>query len=179
MAGKVSAMRYAQAVFKIAEEENKLEKWRQDLTVVAKLAGDVYIKAFFENPKIHFKEKRNLLAGRMSGMNPLVLNLVYLLISKGRLALLTDIAAEYRLLVDRQQGIEQAEVITAIPLSEQEELSLTQRLSQLVGKKVVIKTKVDPRIISGMIARIGDKLIDGSTRSKLSVLRKELSEGRV
>lgn len=179
MAERVSAMRYAQAVFRIAGEEKKLDEWRQDLTAVTRLTRDIHIKTFLENPKIHLKDKRNILAGRLGGMNPQVLNLVYLLISKGRLALLQDITAEYELLVDRQQGIEQAEVVTAVPLSDQDELSLTQRLSKLVGKKVILKAKVDPGIVSGMVARVGDKLIDGSTRSKLSVLKKELSEGGV
>ena len=179
MAGRVSAIRYAQAVYRIAEEENKLDKWRQDLTAVARLTVDAHIKAFLENPKVHFKDKRNILAGKLGGMNPLVLNLIYLLITKGKLSLLTDIVDEYELLVDRQQNIEQAEVVTAFTLSEQEEISLSQRLGKLVGKKVILKTKVDPKIISGMIVKVGNKLIDGCTRSKLSVLKKELSEGGV
>ena len=179
MAERVSAMRYAQAVYRIAGEENKLDKWRQDLTEVARITSNVHIKAFLENPKVHFKDKRKVLAGMLGGMNPLVLKLVYLLISKGRLALLTDISDEYSLMINKHQGIEQAEVVTAVPLSEQEEINMTKHLSKLTGKKVVIKTKVEPKIISGMIARVGDKLIDGCTRSKLAVLKKELSEGGV
>jgi len=179
LAERIAAMRHAQAVYRIAEEENKLDKWRQDLAAIVSLIEDAYIKAFLQNPKVSLKDKRRILADGLGGMNPLVLNLVYLLISKGRLELLPDISDEYRLLIDRKKGIEQAEVITAVPLSEQEEKNLAQHLSILTDKKVVLKTRVEPEIISGMIIRVGDKMIDGSTRSKLAVLKKELSEGGV
>jgi len=157
LAERIAAMRHAQAVYRIAEEENKLDKWRQDLAAIVSLIEDAYIKAFLQNPKVSLKDKRRILADGLGGMNPLVLNLVYLLISKGRLELLPDISGEYRL----------------------QEKNLAQHLSILTDKKVVLKTKVEPEIISGMIIRVGDKMIDGSTRSKLAVLKKELSEGGV
>ena len=177
MAERVSAMRYAQAVYRIAEEENKLDKWLQDLKAITLQTADAQIKAFLQNPKVHFKDKRRILADKLGGMNPTVLKLVYLLITKGRLALLPDISEEYGILYDKHHGIEQAEVITAVPLSEQEELDLKRHLSEITGKQVVVKTKVDPGKISGMIVRVGDKLIDGCTRSKLSALKRELGEG--
>jgi F-type H+-transporting ATPase subunit delta len=85
-----------------------------------------------------------------------------------------DIAAEYQRLLDSSRGIEQAEVTTAVPLDENDMTKLTERLGAVVGKEVVVKAEVDPEILGGIIARIGGKLLDGSTRSKLAALKREL-----
>jgi F-type H+-transporting ATPase subunit delta len=85
-----------------------------------------------------------------------------------------DIADEYQRLLDSYHGIEPAEVITAVPLGDEDRLRLGERIGTVVGKKVVIKPEVDSSIIGGFIARIGGKLLDGSTRSKLEALKREL-----
>ena len=86
-----------------------------------------------------------------------------------------DIADEYQRLLDSYHGIEPAEVITAVPLDDEDRLRLGERIGAVVGKKVVIKPEVDSSIIGGIIARIGGKLLDGSTRSKLEALKRELA----
>ncbi len=85
-----------------------------------------------------------------------------------------DIAGEYQRLLDGYYGIEPAEVITAVPLDDKDIQKLTENLSALVGKKIVLKSEVDPGVIGGIVARVGGKLLDGSTRSKLAALRREL-----
>ena len=86
-----------------------------------------------------------------------------------------DIADEYQRLFDSHRGIERAEVTTVIPLDKEDKQRLTEHLATMVGKKVVLKPEVDSRLVGGIVARIGDKLLDGSTRSKLAALRKELA----
>ncbi len=86
-----------------------------------------------------------------------------------------DIADEYQRLLDSYRGIEQAEVVTTLPLDEEDKLRLAEHLGAIVGKQVVLKTEVDSRLLGGIIARISDKLLDGSTRSKLETLKKELA----
>jgi len=90
-----------------------------------------------------------------------------------------DIADEYQRLLDSYRGIEQAEVITAVPLGDEGKLKLGKRLAAVFDKKVVLKSGVDSSLIGGIIVRIGGKLIDGSTRSRLESLKRELiSAGR-
>jgi F-type H+-transporting ATPase subunit delta len=84
------------------------------------------------------------------------------------------VAAEYGRLLDSYRGVEPAQVITAVPLDAPDVKKLTQDLGVLVGKQVAVKTEVDPGIIGGFIARVGGKLLDGSTRSQLAALRREL-----
>ena len=175
MARKAYAKRYSQAVFEIALETKELDKWQSDLRKIVGIVGDAAFMALLESPKFHFTDKAGLLSERLEGINPLALNLVLLLVTRGRLDIIGDIADGYQRLLDNYRGIEQAEVITAIPLSDEDKLKLAEHLGAIVGKKVVLKSEVDSRLIGGIVAKIGGKLLDGSTRSKLVALRRELA----
>jgi F-type H+-transporting ATPase subunit delta len=174
MARKAYARRYAQAVFEIALEKKELERWQSDLQKIVSVVSDAGFLAALESPGLKFDDKARLLSERLGDVNPLALNLVHLLITRAGTGMIRDIASEYQRLLDRYHGIEPAEVITAVPLDDKDIKKLTENLSDLVGKKVVLKSKVDPDVIGGIIARVGGKLLDGSTRSKLSALRREL-----
>jgi F-type H+-transporting ATPase subunit delta len=177
VARRFHARRYAQAVFNIAREKKEFERWQSDLDNVAVLSGDATVMALMENPKVRFEAKAKLLAGQLGDINPLALNLVYLLVTKGRLARLGDIAGEYRRLLDDYHGIERAEVTTAIALEDKDVARLAEQLGAVVGKKVVVETKVDSSLIGGMVARVGGKLLDGSVLSQLAAMRKTLAGG--
>ncbi len=177
MARRAYSRRYAQAVFNIALEAKELDRWQSDLRKIASLAEDASLVALIQSPKIHFDIKAKLLSERLGDVNPLALNLVYLLVTRGRLGMLGDIADDYQRLLDSHRGIEHAEVTTAIPLDDEDRQRLAKQLTAIIGKRVVVKAKVDPGVIGGITARIGGKLLDGSTRSKLTALKKELVRG--
>ncbi len=179
MARRIYARRYAQAVFGIALERKELDRWQSDLKTIAVLSEDAAFVALMENPKVRFEDKVKVLAEPLAGINPLALNLVYLLMTRGRISLIGDIADEYQRLLDSYRGIEQAEVITAVPLDAKEKQRLEKHLGAVVGKKVVLQPRVDPSLIGGIIARIGGKLLDASTHSKLIALRDEITTGEV
>lgn len=172
---RVYPRRYAQAVLEIALAREELDNWQSDLKTIASLAGDAALIAWLESPKFCFDDKARLLAERLGDINPLALNLAYLLVARGRLGMAGEIADEYQRLLDSYRGIEQAEVTTAVPLDDEDQRRLSQRLSTVVGKKVVLKTEVDSNLIGGIVARVGGKLLDGSTRSQLLALKRELA----
>jgi F-type H+-transporting ATPase subunit delta len=174
MPRKAYARRYAQAVFEMALEKKELEQWQSDLQKIAGAVSDANFLAALESPKIKIDDKTRLLSELLGDINPLALNLVRLLIAKASISIIGNIAEEYQRLLDSYHGIEPAEVITAVPLDDKDMQKLTENLSDLVGKKVVLKSKVDPDVIGGIVARVGGKLLDGSTRSKLAALRREL-----
>ena len=174
MARRAYARRYSQAAFEIALEKKELDRWQADLKKIVSVAGDTVFMALLESPRFHFDDKARLLSERLEGINPLALNLALLLVTRGRLGIIGDIADEYQQLLDRYRGIESAEVATAVPLDDKDKVKLAEHLSTIVGKKVVLKCEVDPGVIGGIVARIGGKLLDGSTRSKLMVLKREL-----
>ena len=176
MPRKLNARRYAQAVFEIALEKNELERWQSDLQKMVDAIGDETFLAVLESPKIKFEDKSRLMK-RLGGISPLALNLVMMLITRGGVGMMRDIAEEYRRRLDEYHGIQTAEVITAIPLDKQEKEKLAENLGAMIGKTLVLKSEVDPEIIGGIVARVGGKLLDGSTRSKLIALKKELVGG--
>jgi len=178
MTGKVYPKRYSRAVFEIALERKELDRWQSDLRKLASLVKDAALFALLQDPELHFDNKARVLSERLGDVNPLALKLVSLLVARGRLDMIGDIADEYQRLVDNYRGIEGAEIaeiITAIPLDDEDKLRLAQRLTDIVGKPIVLKPEVDSSLIGGVIIRIGDKLLDGSTRSKLVALKKELT----
>jgi F-type H+-transporting ATPase subunit delta len=178
VAKEVQSKRYAQAAFEIAQERGELESWQSGLNKIVDLIGDDTICTFLVSSKVPFETKVKLLSEHISDVNPMVLNLVYLLIDRGRLETIGDITDCFQQLLDAHNGIEYAEVITAVPLDDNEKQKISQYLSDIVGKQVTIKPNVDDSIIGGIVARIGDKLIDGSTRSRLKALKEELAGGR-
>ena len=176
MAVTTSIKRYAQAVFEIALESNKLKEWQSNLAKIAKLVEDDEFIGLAENPKVPFDMKTQLVQEKLGKAEPMGLNLVYLLISKGKLKTANLISEEYDRLLNEHYGIKSAEVTTAIPLDNVEKEKLSQNLETLIGKKVSMQVQVDPDILGGFIARIDDSLIDGSIRSRLEMLKKRLAE---
>ncbi len=175
MAKKAFSKRYAQAVFDIALTKNELDKWISDLRDIARLSEDPALIAWLESPKIHFDDKWKLLKEQLAKISPLALNLVGLLVSRGRFGIAGEIAEEYQHLVDSHRGVELAEVTTAVPLDDSDKQRLSDRLSAVVGKKITLKSAMDASIISGVVDRVGGKLLDGSTRSKLQALKQQIA----
>ncbi len=171
------ARQHAQAIFKIALDKKELNRWQSDLRRIASLVKDETLFTLLENPKAPFDDKAKVLSERLGDIDPEALKLVSMLVAKGKLAMMDDIADEYQRLVDNYhgiEGVEVAEVTTATPLDDEDRLRIAQRITDMVGKPVVLKPKVDSSLIGGVIIRVGDKLIDGSIRSKLAILKKEL-----
>jgi len=171
-----SGKRYAQAAFELALERNESESWQKGLKKIADLATHGELMALLENPRLPFAAKRSLLQKGLGEINPLAFNLALLLASRGRLKLANDISQQYNELFDFHRGIEHAEVVAAMPLIDEDREAISRRLGEIVEHKVVIDAQVDPSIIGGFIARIGDMLIDGSIRQRLETLKKSLVE---
>jgi F-type H+-transporting ATPase subunit delta len=172
---EVAAKRYAQAVFDIACEKNDLDRWVGDLRVIAELAAQPGVVDFLASSRVPFEDKERLLSAGLADASPLALNLARLLVQKGRIALAEQVREEYQRLLDEHRGMTHALVFTAVPLSEEEERAVSQRLRELTGKEIVLERQVDPEILGGLVARVGDRLVDGSTRTRLLELRRQLA----
>jgi F-type H+-transporting ATPase subunit delta len=177
MARKAYARRYARAVFEIALEKNELERWQTDLQKISGAIADGAFLAALESPKIKLADKAALLKALPDGIGPLAVNLVLMLITRGGVPMIAEIAGEYQQMLDNYHGILTAQVVTAVPIDDKDREELAARLSAMVDKKVVLKSEVNPEMLGGIIARVGGKLLDGSTRSKLVALKRELVSG--
>jgi F-type H+-transporting ATPase subunit delta len=176
MARVTSGKRYAQAAFKLALEKGELDSWQASLRKIADITTDEKLVALMENPKLSFESKKALLAELLGKINPLALNLAYLLVHKGRLGIAGDISQQYDRLLDTHYGIEHVAVVTALPLDDEDRGRISSRFGEIIGHKVVIDAQVDSSIVGGMKAKIGDTLIDGSVKNKLGALKKSLVE---
>ncbi|MEE9199289.1 MAG: ATP synthase F1 subunit delta [Dehalococcoidia bacterium] len=171
-----SAKRHAQAVFQIALERGELERWQEDLDTLSSVLEDAQFRAVMVSPRVRLDDKLELLRKQLSKVNPLTINLACLLVSKGRVAIAQGIAEEYRRMLNAHRGLETVEITTAVPLGARERQHISQRLSRATDKEIVLSASVGPEIIGGLVIKIGDQLIDGSTRSKLNEMRKALAE---
>jgi F-type H+-transporting ATPase subunit delta len=171
----VSALRYAEAVFDLAVEGDALNAWSADLRMIAEFVEQPDAAGVLLSGRIPRDEKRRLLEAGLSGeVSPLALNLARLLNDRGKLQIARDVQLRYEEMLDDRRGIAHATVTTAVALSDEERRAVTGKLSSITGKQVDITSVVDESIIGGVVARIGDQLIDGSTRTRLLALKRRL-----
>ncbi len=173
-----AARRYAEAAFGLALRDNSIDAWAEDLQIAAELLGDERVRRVIENPSRPLAERQKVIA-RLLGKRVRMpaQNLVRLLSERRRLDLVPAIAAEYRRLVNRHNGIVTAIVTSAAPLEPDETAALTERLRQMTGATVELDVRIDPDLIGGLTVRVGDRLLDASVRGRLERLREQLIAG--
>lgn len=177
MANVAAARRYAQAAFDLARERGEVSRWRSDLADIATVLVDSQLAPILADPKIPL-EQRFAALERVLEVSPLALNLAKLLVQKGRSLDARAVAEAFNRLADEFEGIAHAQVTTAVPLSEERLQEIARRIGEQLGKQVVATNRVDPGIIGGAVIRVGDRLIDGSIRTRLKALRRELEGAR-
>jgi F-type H+-transporting ATPase subunit delta len=175
VANTAQAKRYAQAAFQIAVQGQRLDGWLADLGLLAKLQSNRAVMQALETPNLSFEDKARLLKSQFPSLDVLAINLLSLLVERGRTSLLPGIFEEYQRQLDRHRGVERADVVTAVALTEEDQQDIEKRLSAITGRKVLVHARVDPSIVGGVVARIEGKLLDGSTKSKLDALKKKIA----
>jgi F-type H+-transporting ATPase subunit delta len=169
------ARRYAQAVFEIARDSKSFDAWDRDLSVLNAVMSDPVTRGYLESPKTSEADKQALLDKALEQAQPEAKRLTGLLLERRRLSAVPDIYEQYQSLLLKEKGIVIADVTTAVPLDAAGETMIQKQLSELIGKEVEVRTQVDPAIIGGMVARIGDNLIDGSVSNQLRRLHERLT----
>lgn len=172
------ARTYAKALLEKALEEGRLSDYQADLRKLGYLLDEKGVVERLQDAGTSWEERSRYIVERLGELSPEILNLAGLLATRGEVRLLPEISDEYQRLADGERGfsgVSIAEVTTAIPLSQEMQDNLARRLAQRIGKPVVIKNRVDPDIIGGSIIKIGDHMIDGSIRSRLEALRREVA----
>jgi F-type H+-transporting ATPase subunit delta len=171
----ISARRYAEAVFDLAVEGNAFAAWSADLRTIADFVERAEVAGVLASGRVPRPEKLRLVEAGLDGaVSPLAVNLARLLNERGKLDLARGIQAAFQVMTDERLNITHATVTTAVPLASDEREAVAERLSSLTGKQVDVTPVVDEAIIGGVIARIGDQLIDGSTRTRLLALKRRL-----
>ena len=174
MAKQLSGKRYAQAIFDLALDNDQVEQWGEDLAVVAEVFEDADFTALMKHADMPAGDKLNATASVLANVNPLVRNLVDLLVAKNSVDSIAGVHAGYTELLDRHLGRQRVEITTAVPLESSETDRITTFVSGMVRADVVLTTRVDDSILGGLVIQIGDRLLDGSTKARLDGLRNQL-----
>ena len=179
MPSGASTRRYAQAVFQLAVEHDALERWLEDLTQLADSITNEEFRRTLSAPRISLDQKEGVIRESLgSSVDRLALNLMFLLTSRNLVHILPEIADRFQEMLDAHRGIERAEVVSAVPLSDAQQSEVADMLARMSGKQVRVTTRTDPQIIGGMVIRVGDQVMDGSARARLQAMRRELVERR-
>lgn len=173
-----TARRYAQAVFDIGVEAGNVDRWRDDVRTIADYLGNKRLLFVLSEPKIPFDRKQAMIRDLLGAkVQPEALNLALLLAERGLAPLAPRISQYFEVLYNDYRGQAVAEVTTAVPLDEDLRLQIGAELQQITGKRILLQERVDPAILGGAIARVGDTLIDGSIRRRFQLLRQQIAAG--
>ena len=175
MPAGASVKRYAEAAFQLALEADALDQWGQELGQATQASAEPEVRAFWEHAKVPAEQKLALIDQALPDGQPLVRNLISLLVLRGLAGRLPEIHAEYRRLVNEHQGRVQVDVTSAVPLDDAQRDRVTTAVRGVVNKDIELVTHVDPSILGGLVLMVEDKLIDGSTKAKLQRLRRNMT----
>jgi F-type H+-transporting ATPase subunit delta len=158
----------------VARPAGTMDAWLGELERAAELFDTPAAAQFLTSPVVPPDRKQAALFELLPGLTREAQNFFALLARRGRLELIPAILTEFRQLVQEERGIETATVTTAVPIDDRQKTLIASRLTQRIGKAVQIETRVDPSILGGVVAQIGDDVIDGSVRGRLERLRRSL-----
>jgi F-type H+-transporting ATPase subunit delta len=170
---------YAQALFSIAEAEKALETVEDELFRFARaLETENSLRESLTDPALPIERKKAVL-GEILGekASPHTVSILGFLVEQGRARELAPIVDELVSLSAERRKAAVAEVRTAIPLDDAHKSKLAEALEKATGKTIQLKVVVDPSVIGGVVARVGDQVIDGSIRKRLELAKERMSEG--
>lgn len=176
--GKEAIRGYAQALFSIAEAEDALEAVEDELFRFARaVERESKLRESLTDPALPVERKkavlRDILGERAS---PHTVSILGFLVEQGKARELTAIVDELVELAAAPRKAAVAEVRSAVALTEKHTKDLAKALERATGKKVELKVVVDPSVVGGVVARVGDQVIDGSIRRRLEIARERMSE---
>jgi len=170
------ASRYAEALYEIATREKAVDQIEQELKALeAILDENDDLKKVLFHPQITAVDKKDFLQKLFGGkVAEVTMNFLALVVDRRREVFFADIVAEFVKMANASRNIVAAQVTSAVELNDKEKKEFDRLLAKLTGKKVQTSFGVDPSLIGGVVVRIGDKIIDGSIRTRLSAMKERL-----
>lgn len=170
-----AAVNYAEALFSLSEELGTSDKVLADLSVTAEILSTYpeYVK-LMDTPAVSVPEKISLADTAFSSVEPTVSNVVKILAERHSVYLFHEIAREYTALYNNARGICNAEIISAVGLSDCQMQKLKEKLENMTGKTIVIKNTIDKTVLGGIKLRYLGRELDGTLKARLSSIEKSL-----
>jgi F-type H+-transporting ATPase subunit delta len=179
MTSRGAAIRYARALFDVAQKEADIQTVGRELSEFARIVSshELLMKSL-SNPAVPTPRKRAVieqLLARAGTMTPTLSKLLLLLADRDRLALLPELASSYEARLMEHAQVVRAELTSAVELAVDRVAALHQGLERVTGRQVQLQTRVDPSIIGGAVARIGSTVYDGSVTTQLQKVQERLT----
>ncbi|MDT8415271.1 MAG: ATP synthase F1 subunit delta [Flavobacteriaceae bacterium] len=173
--GNRASIRYANALLSLAKEAKITTKVSEDAVYIIKtLQGSKDLKNLLQSPLINTEDKKQILENVFTDVQNVTSSLFGVLASNLRFNLLENIMQQYLDLLDSENGFVQAEVVSAIPLTDALRTKILMKVKTLSGKEGKLKESIDPKIIGGFVLRVGDSEYNASVLNQFEKLRTEL-----
>ena len=169
---------YGQSLYTLAAEENLTDELMEEMTAVRNLLeqNPDYITLLSE-PSIPKKVRLQLLDDAFRGqVQPYLLNFLKILVENGKLRMFSETCRVFRASYNRDHGIAEAVITSAVALSGEQTQQLQMRLEKMSGKKVILVQKLDPKVLGGLRVELEGKLLDGTVMGRLNDLRKRIGD---
>lgn len=175
------ASRYATAIFELAKEAKELDALGNDVEALkSALADSADFRSLIASP-VYSRDQQGkavtAVADKM-GLSATFRNTLGLMASKRRLFVLRPFLARLRRLIADEKGVVEAEVTSAVPLSDDQRKRLAKALSDAAGREIKLTTSVDDGLIGGLVVRLGSRMVDTSIRARLAALQTTMKEVR-
>ena len=166
---------YAAALFQSSSAADGAQLAGQ-LDALAGIAGDAGLRQFAADPKVTDEQVFGLVSGIAgSDLSPKLRNLLDVVIDNGRLAVLPEIASQFRELVNDRGGIADAHIVSAFPLDDKQQADLARTLEKRFGRQLKTSVTVDASLIGGVRVTVGDEVLDTSVVARLEQMRVALT----
>jgi F-type H+-transporting ATPase subunit delta len=160
---------YAEAVARLAKEGNSWQTWSDMLAVAAQVASDPQVAALAGNPGVPAERVAEIIVTVCGDrLNAEGVNFVHLLAENKRFGALPEITCLFEELKAELEGVLEAHIATAFPLSDDQMAGLVAKLEAKFGHKIEASQHVDPELIGGVVIQVGDEVMDASVRGKLA-----------
>ena len=172
------ARRYAGAIFELAQKQHALDRTLEDVKGIAQVFSNRKLAYLLQEPKVPAQRKETALREALtSKVLPTSLNLALLIVQRGLVDLMPRIATELERLVLDYHNQAIAYVTTAAEMDQVQSNLVKGTLERITGKNIIMHSRVDPSILGGLTARVGDQIVDCSIRYRLQALQQELLAG--
>lgn len=165
--------RYALALYKVAEEKNKVDEYLQDLRQICDIIdNNEELKAVIEYPQISTKQKKKIFIDVFKGkIDEELLSFLLILIEKRRILYLREKLNQFEQIHLERNNVVIANVKSVIDMTDEQSTELKNKLEKMYNKTVIIEHEIDKSIIGGLYVRVGNDVIDGSIKSKLDEMK--------
>jgi F-type H+-transporting ATPase subunit delta len=167
---------YAEAVFKLAQEQSNFGPWSEALALLEVVLREPQVKALIRDPNVSARELEGLILGGLGEhlLGP-ARNLVQVLLANRRLELVPEVRSLYEMLKRDHERVVEVQVISALPVTQEQLAQIVAGLETSYKRRVKAEVEIDPTLIGGIRIVVGDKVIDATVRARLEEMAAALA----